>query len=85
VILSGGLKAENVAEAIAVARPYAVDTASGTESAPGRKDPERLRAFIDATAATGRAPGRRQPGGPSTTRTVASDRAISPVFPGPQA
>jgi phosphoribosylanthranilate isomerase len=85
VILSGGLKAENVAEAIAVARPYAVDTASGTESAPGRKDPERLRAFFDATAATGRAPGRRQPGGPSTTRTVASDRAISPVFPGPQA
>jgi phosphoribosylanthranilate isomerase len=48
LILSGGLGAENVAEAIAVARPYAVDTASGTEAAPGRKDPRRLRAFFDA-------------------------------------
>jgi phosphoribosylanthranilate isomerase len=48
LILSGGLTAENVADAIAVARPYAVDTASGTEAAPGRKDPRRLRAFFDA-------------------------------------
>jgi phosphoribosylanthranilate isomerase len=48
LILSGGLNAENVAEAIAVTRPYAVDTASGTEAAPGRKDPTRLRAFFDA-------------------------------------
>jgi phosphoribosylanthranilate isomerase len=48
LILSGGLAPENVAEAIAVARPYAVDTASGTEAAPGRKDPDRLRAFFDA-------------------------------------
>jgi phosphoribosylanthranilate isomerase len=51
LILSGGLKAENVAEAIAVAHPYAVDSASGTEAAPGRKDPERLRAFIAAASA----------------------------------
>ncbi|HXW58945.1 MAG TPA: phosphoribosylanthranilate isomerase [Solirubrobacteraceae bacterium] len=48
LILSGGLTSENVAEAIAVTRPFAVDTASGTEAAPGRKDPERLRAFFDA-------------------------------------
>jgi phosphoribosylanthranilate isomerase len=48
LILSGGLSAENVAEAIAVAHPYAVDTASGIEAAPGRKDPRRLRAFFDA-------------------------------------
>jgi phosphoribosylanthranilate isomerase len=48
LILSGGLVPENVAEAIAVARPYAVDTASGTEAAPGRKDPARMRAFFDA-------------------------------------
>ncbi len=48
LILSGGLNAENVAGAIAVTRPFAVDTASGTEQAPGRKDPEKLRAFFAA-------------------------------------
>jgi phosphoribosylanthranilate isomerase len=48
LILSGGLSAENVLEASAVARPYAVDSASATESAPGRKDPEKLRAFFAA-------------------------------------
>jgi phosphoribosylanthranilate isomerase len=51
LILSGGLNAENVAEAIAVTHPYAVDSASATESAPGRKDPEKLRAFIAAASA----------------------------------
>jgi phosphoribosylanthranilate isomerase len=50
LILSGGLNAENVAEAIAVAHPYAVDSASGTEAAPGHKDPERLAAFIAAAS-----------------------------------
>jgi phosphoribosylanthranilate isomerase len=48
LILSGGLNMDNVAEAIALVRPYAVDTASGTEAAPGRKDPQKLRAFFDA-------------------------------------
>jgi phosphoribosylanthranilate isomerase len=48
LILSGGLRAENVAEAIAQTAPYAVDTASGTESAPGRKDPAKLHAFFAA-------------------------------------
>jgi phosphoribosylanthranilate isomerase len=48
LILSGGLSAENVAEAISLAHPYAVDSASGTEAAPGRKDAQRLRAFIAA-------------------------------------
>jgi phosphoribosylanthranilate isomerase len=55
LILSGGLNSDNVAEAIRAAqaqghraRPHALDTASGTEAAPGRKDPERLRAFFAA-------------------------------------
>jgi phosphoribosylanthranilate isomerase len=50
LILSGGLDADNVVAAIAAVRPYAVDSASGTESAPGRKDPRKLRAFLSAVA-----------------------------------
>jgi phosphoribosylanthranilate isomerase len=48
LILSGGLHAGNAAAAIAATSPYAVDSASGTESAPGHKDPERLRALFAA-------------------------------------
>jgi phosphoribosylanthranilate isomerase len=48
MILSGGLKPDNVAEAIAAVRPYAVDVASGVEAAPGRKDPVKLREFAEA-------------------------------------
>jgi phosphoribosylanthranilate isomerase len=48
IILAGGLTPDNVAEAIRVAQPAAVDVASGVEAALGRKDPERLRAFIAA-------------------------------------
>jgi phosphoribosylanthranilate isomerase len=50
VILSGGLTAANVADAIATVHPYAVDVASGTESAPGIKDHAQLRAFAAAVA-----------------------------------
>jgi phosphoribosylanthranilate isomerase len=48
VILSGGLDPDNVAAAIAVTDPFAVDVASGTESAPGVKDPAKLQAFYEA-------------------------------------
>ena len=55
VVLSGGLTPDNVAEAIAATRPFAVDTASGTEASPGRKDPRRLEAFFRAVEAADRA------------------------------
>jgi phosphoribosylanthranilate isomerase len=48
IILAGGLNPENVGDAIRQVRPFAVDVASGVESAPGRKDPELLRAFFAA-------------------------------------
>jgi phosphoribosylanthranilate isomerase len=48
IVLAGGLTPENVARAIKVVQPQAVDTASGTEVAPGRKDHEKLRAFFTA-------------------------------------
>jgi phosphoribosylanthranilate isomerase len=46
LILSGGLSPENVAKAIEMVHPYAVDVASGVEVSPGRKDRARLRDFI---------------------------------------
>ena len=48
LFLSGGLSPENVANAIAVVRPYGVDACSRLESAPGRKDSKRVRSFIAA-------------------------------------
>jgi phosphoribosylanthranilate isomerase len=54
LILSGGLRAENVVAAIAAVRPVAVDTASGVESAPGVKDPQKTRAFLQAVRLAGR-------------------------------
>jgi phosphoribosylanthranilate isomerase len=51
MILSGGLNAGNVRDAIAKVRPHMVDVSSGVESAPGQKDPVKLEAFFAAVAA----------------------------------
>ena len=62
LILSGGLHAGNVAEAIAAVHPFAVDVASGVERSPGVKDSDKLRAFAAAVRSTGDdGPVRRRP------------------------
>jgi phosphoribosylanthranilate isomerase len=48
VLLAGGLTPENAGEAIAVLKPWGVDVVSGVEARPGKKDPEKVRAFVKA-------------------------------------
>jgi len=50
IILAGGLRADNVGEAIRQLKPYAVDVCSGVEQSPGRKDPVKLREFMNEVA-----------------------------------
>jgi len=53
-IVAGGLRPENVAEAITVTHPFAVDVASGVEAEPGRKDHAAMKAFFDAAQVVAR-------------------------------
>ncbi|MBS1801083.1 MAG: phosphoribosylanthranilate isomerase [Acidobacteria bacterium] len=46
IIAAGGLKPDNLAEAMALMHPWGVDVASGVEASPGRKDPEKLKSFL---------------------------------------
>jgi phosphoribosylanthranilate isomerase len=50
-MLSGGLDPDNVTQAVAISGAHAVDVSSGVESAPGVKDPDRIRAFLNRVAA----------------------------------
>jgi phosphoribosylanthranilate isomerase len=58
LLLSGGLNASNVAEAISAVRPYAICSASWTEASPGRKDPVRVRELFAAVAGAVEQPSR---------------------------
>jgi phosphoribosylanthranilate isomerase len=61
VILAGGLTAQNVAEAIRVVDPYAVDVNSGVDDGHGDKDPQRLREFVGAAESVRRPAGAAPP------------------------
>jgi phosphoribosylanthranilate isomerase len=65
LIISGGLDAGNVGQAIAHLRPFGVDVSSGVEAEPGRKDPHKVAAFVSAAREAAAVVASEHPGSPS--------------------
>jgi phosphoribosylanthranilate isomerase len=78
IILSGGLRPDNVAAAIAATEPFAVDVASGTERSPGVKDPDKLLAFYEAVHGEPLAPA-VEPEAPARSTPRDPERVIEPA------
>jgi phosphoribosylanthranilate isomerase len=64
MFVSGGLTADNVADAIAHLHPFGVDVSTGVESSPGLKDPHKLRDFVAAARRAAAAVGDEDPAAP---------------------